>query len=158
MKKLVNFFVVALVAIVGIFSTSCSSSDDEELKPFSNAVDITSFVAALDERKAAGDEYYLIDMRGESAYDAGHAVYDGVAAINLEATAKNTLSNDSEWSQNIKSLTGNDKSTYIFLYGTGSTTEWTYAGRVATLGWATAHVYLLNGGFAAWQKAGNDVE
>lgn len=149
MKKVFSLILVAMVAMVSVVSTSCSKSNDEELNGFSNSMDDNSksFMSRLDAYKS---NYYLIDIRKPADYAKGHAVYNGKPAINMECTAQNTKDNNSQWCQDLLALTGGDKNSYIFLYGYGSTNEWTYAGRVATLGWEKTHVILLNGGYKKW--------
>lgn len=129
MRKLGNYFVMLTVAIMALFTTSCSSSDDDE-ENLGTFIEYSNAQTFYETYAAYTGEKVLIDYRSADKYAAGHLN----GAVNMPATVFNTQSDDAQWCQDLKAKY--PTSTCLFFYGTGSfEMNKTVAGRASRIGY-----------------------
>lgn len=142
MKNLRNYFVMLTVAILALFSSSCSSGDNEEdLDAFIKYADAGTFYSTYLNYKDGPKA--LIDIRKAEDFAKG-SLPD---AVSFPATVQNTKENDSQWCQDI--LAEYPTNTCLFIFGnTDFTMTTTVGGRASKIGYGKQHTRVSEKGYS----------
>lgn len=140
MRKLRNYFVMLTVAILALFSSSCSSSDDEEdLEVFIKYAEAENFYNTY---KAHGGPKALIDFRSAEKFAQGSLP----EAKNFPATTFNTQDNNSQWCKDI--LAEYPTNTCLFLFGDANFQMQTVVGgRASKIGYGKQNTRVSNSSY-----------
>ncbi|MBO4806827.1 MAG: rhodanese-like domain-containing protein [Paludibacteraceae bacterium] len=145
MKNVKNWVIFALMAILSLGMSSCSTDSDNKLEAYKK-VDEKTFKENIEASKRNGTPQ-IIDYRSAEEFAAGHienAVNIPVTDRNAEARIKSELSQF-------------DQSRNIYIYGsktTNNTLGFYLAGIVSKEGWGLSKTFHLINGIEGWQEAG----
>ena len=148
MKTFKAFFLLFFASALVLSVNSCKGGgDEEELGPHTKEPNVERF-----KERVSVSGAQILDFRSAEDFAAGHIR----GAINIEATTRNTASNDGEFAKKI--LETFDKSKPLYMYGgKNAQLEYVVPGRISKIGFGQARSIILLGGFKAWVDAGFEV-
>lgn len=155
MKNVKNVLLFALMAVLSLCATSCSSSSSDTQLESYKKVNAELFYDNIESSKKNGAPQ-IIDYRSAEEYAAGHipgAVNIPVLDRNAESEIKNGLAK--------YAFTPEGNKRNIYTYGslsTSNTLGFYLAGIISKEGWGISRTFHLLEGFEGWEKAGYPVE
>ncbi|MBP5456700.1 MAG: hypothetical protein J6Y37_09385 [Paludibacteraceae bacterium] len=148
MKYVKNWVIFALMAIVSVCATSCSSDSNNELEAYKK-VNEKIFKENIEASSRNGVPQ-IIDYRSPEEYAAGH-IED---AVNIPVTDRNA---EGKIKEELKRF---EQSRNIYIYGSKSTNNtlgFYLAGIVSKEGWGLSKTFHLINGIEGWEEAGYPV-
>lgn len=139
-KPFVNLFICLALLALGLGSVSCSENSNAGLSL--EVIDIDAEAAA---KLVADGAVAVLDVRTPEEFSLGHI-----------ASALNRNINGEGFDEAVKSL--DHSKTYLVHCAMGSTGGRSRNALKALEAAGATKVYHLNGGFVAWQQAGNPTE
>lgn len=144
MKKLGSYFVMLSVAILALFATSCTKSDDDQEEPLEPFIKYAIPKTFYETYTAYKGEKALIDYRPASEFAKGSLP----GAVNIPATIFNTTSNEDTWCVALLNAYP-DKNTCLFLFGEKSfQMSTTVGGRASKLGYGKQNTRVSDEGYS----------
>lgn len=148
MKYVKNWVIFALMAIVSVCATSCSTDSNNELEAYKK-VNEKIFKENIEASSRNGVPQ-IIDYRSPEEYAAGHIEN----AVNIPVTDRNA---EGKIKEELKKF---DQGRNIYIYGSKSTNNtlgFYLAGIVSKEGWGLAKTFHLINGIEGWEEAGYPV-